>query len=209
MKEKKWLRLTAAVLLLLFVYACASTDPAQFSADDPNPSYRDYADHAFNADDYVHGMIKGGHNLLYWQNPNVDLSRYQEVQVSDFGGRLLPAQNEFSYKPFIKTFNRAFMDSLKLNTGDTDALIIEGAVVECNPSSRATRYLVGFGAGKAAAAVVCEVYEPGQASPCIRIYTRDTASGGAFGGDSRSMLNHILNQLGIRTSSFLEERMEK
>jgi len=127
--------------------------------------------------------------------------------VAGFDGRLLPVQNEFSYEPFIKTFNLAFNDDLKLDAGDTYALRIEGAVVECNPGSRAARYLVGMGAGKADCAVVCEAFEPGQSSPCIRIYTRDTSSGGLFGGDSRAMLNHILNQLGIRTSSFLEERI--
>jgi len=207
MKKRKWFCLASAVAVILFVNACASSDSQNISAGVPNRSFRDYHDHAFDAKEYIQGMQKGGHNLLYWQDPSVDLSKYQAVDVADFDGQLLPVQNEFSYEPFIKTFNRAFNDALKLDAGDTYALRIEGAVVECNPGSRAARYLVGMGAGKAACAVVCEVFEPDQSSPCMRIYTRDTASGGLFGGDSRAMLNHIFNQLGIRTTSFLEERI--
>ena len=76
-------------------------------------------------------------------------------------------------------------------------------MVECNPGSRAARYWVGFGAGKAAGAVVCEVYEPGKTNPCIRIYTRDTGSMGSFGGDSVAMLNHILSQVATRLATTL------
>lgn len=207
MKTKKWFCLVLAIAGIFFVNGCASTDSGKFDADTPNRSFKDYPDHAFDAGEYVQGMQKGGHNLLFWQDPSVDLSRYRAVETIDFHGRLLPVQNEFSYMPFIKTFNRAFRDALTLDPGDSYPLRLEGAVVECNPGSRAARYLVGMGAGKAACAVVCEVFEPGQSTPCIRIYTRDTASGGMFGGDSRAMLNHILNQLGIRVSSFLEERI--
>lgn len=207
MKEKKSFYLLLTIAVLLLTNGCASTDPQHLSANVPVRSFKDYPDQAFDAKDYIQGMQKGSHNLLYWKDSAVDLSQYQTVEVAYFDGRLLPAQEEFSYDPFVKTFNLALSDALTLETGDIGALRIEGAVVECNPGSRAARYLVGMGAGKAAGAVVCEVYEPGQSSPCLRIYTRDTASGGMFGGDSRAMLNHILNQLGIRTSSFLEERI--
>ena len=84
-----------------------------------------------------------------------------------------------------------------------DVLLIEGAVVECNPGSRTARYLVGFGAGKAAGAVVCEIYEPGKPNPCMRIYARDTGSMGTFGGDSVLMLNNIMTVLGTRLATSL------
>jgi hypothetical protein len=149
-------------------------------------------------------MQKGGHNLLIWRDSAVNLSQFSSVKVTEFGGRLLPEQNVFSYDPYITLYNSVFRSSLKLHqNGAADALLIEGAVVECNPGSRAARAWVGFGAGKAGGAVVCEVYEPGKLNPCIRIYTRDTGSSGTWGGDSVRMLNHILSELGVRVATTL------
>lgn len=174
----------------------------------PAISFKNYPDHAFNVKEYIEGMQRGGHNLLIWKDPSADLSRYTSVKITEFGGRLLPEQNVFSYEPYIALFNSVFKSSIKQPQQDTpDALIIEGAVVECNPGSRAARYWVGMGAGKAAGAVVCEVYEPGKPHPCIRIYTRDTASFGTFGGDSVAMLNNIFSQLASRLATTLNSEL--
>ena len=122
----------------------------------------------------------------------------------------MPEQNVFSYDPYIKRFDLSFQSCLNLPQEDSEnALRIEGAIVECNPGSRAARYWVGFGAGKAAGAVVCEAYEPGKSQPCMRIYVRETASSGMFGGNSVAMLNHIVEQAAIRLSSVLEARIAK
>ncbi len=171
----------------------------EVSSQAPFKSFKDYPDHTFNAKEYIQGMKKGGHNLLIWQDTGVNLSQYRTVKVTEFGGRLLPEQTAFSYDQFIAVFNSTFQSSLTLTKEDSpEALLIEGAVVECNPGSRAARYWVGMGAGKAGGAVVCEIYEPGSSQPCIRIYTRDTASSGSFGGNSVAILNHIFTQLGSR-----------
>jgi hypothetical protein len=196
-----------------------SQDKPSSTSDEPVPSpaptqitsassssFKSYPDHSFHlkVKEYINGMQKGGHNLLIWRDTAVSLSQYSSVKVTEFGGRLLPEQNVFSYDPYIALFNSVFRSSLKLTQKDSpDSLLIEGAVVECNPGSRAARYLVGFGAGKSACAVVCEVYEPGNPNPFIRIYTRDTGSMGTFGGDSVRMLNHILSELGIRLGTTL------
>ncbi len=172
----------------------------------PFTSFKNYPDHTFNlkVKEYINGIQKGGHNLLIWRDPAVNLSQYSSVKVTEFGGRLLPDQNVFSYDPYIALFNSVFRSSLKLTQKEfPDSLLIEGAVVECNPGSRAARYWVGFGAGKAACAVVCEVYEPGKPNPSIRIYTRDSGSMGGFGGDSVRMLNHIMSELGTRLATTL------
>jgi hypothetical protein len=172
----------------------------------PSTSFKSYPDRSFHGrvKEYTSGMQKGGHNLLIWRDPSVNLSQYSSVKVMEFGGRLLPEQNVFSYDTYITFFNSVFRSSLKLPQKESpDALLIEGAVVECNPGSRAARYLVGFGAGKAAGAVVCEVYEPGKTNPCIRIYTRDTGSMGTFGGDSVAFLNQILNVIAMRLADTL------
>jgi hypothetical protein len=168
-------------------------------------SFKDYPDNTFPVKEYIQGMEKGGHNLLIWMDPSVDLSMYRAVNVMDFGGRLLPQQDVFSYDQYITLFNSTFKSSLKLSQEESpDALLIEGAVVECNPGSRSQRFWVGFGAGKAAGGVVCEFYEPGASQACIRIYTRDTASSGSFGGDSIAILNHIFSQLAIRLATKLD-----
>jgi len=130
------------------------------------------------------------------------------VKLTDFGGQLLPVQSVFSYDTFVSSFNATFQSSLKLHKEEaSDALRIEGAVVECNPGSRAARNLIGFGAGRAAGAVVCEVYEPGASRPCMRIYARDTGSSGSWGGNSLAMLNHIFFTVANRLSTFLGARI--
>ncbi len=184
----------------------AQTPPAQPSSA-PSSSFKSYPDNSFHlkVKEYVQGMQRGGHNLLIWKDAAVNFSQYSSVKVTEFGGRLLPQQNVYSYDPYIALFNSVFRSSLKLSQTDTpDSLLIEGAVVECNPGSRAARAWVGFGAGRAAGAVVCEVYEPGKSSPCIRIYTRDTGASGSWGGDSATMLNNILSQVATRLAGSLQ-----
>ncbi len=169
-------------------------------------TFKNYPDGSFHlkVKEYIHGMQKGGHNLLIWKDPSMNLSKYSSVKVTEFGGRLLPQQTVFSYDPFIALFNSVFRSSVRLPQKDSpDSLLIEGAMVECNPGSRAARAWVGFGAGRAGGAVVCEIYEPGKASPSVRIYTRDTGASGNWGGDSNMMLNNILSTVASRLAMTL------
>jgi len=181
------------------VIAPSPATPAPFT------TFKNYPDNTFHLKvrEYINGMQKGAHNLLIWKNPAVNLSQYSSVKIKEFGGRLLPQQTAFSYDPFIALFNSVFRSSVRLPQKDSpDSLLIEGAVVECNPGSRAARAWVGFGAGRSGGAVVCEIYEPGKPSPFIRIYTRETtAAGGNWGGDSISMLNNILSQVAMRLAT--------
>jgi hypothetical protein len=198
--------IASIAILLMSAGVIAEDNPASTSSTTSAQfiSFKNYPDHTFNVREYIQGMKKGGHNLLIWQDPSVNLSQYSAVKVTDFGGRLLPQQNVFSYDPYIALFNSTFRSSLRPSQTDApNALLIEGAVVECNPGSRAARAWVGFGAGKAAGGVVCEVYEPGKDQPCIRIYTRDTASSGSYGGNSIAMLNNIFSELAVRLATTL------
>jgi len=205
---KRYLQYLISAVVIVGLLNGYATPALCKKASKPGKSYKEYPAHGFNAKQYVKGMKKGGHNILIWQDPSANLRKYRSVDVADFGGRLLPAQTKFSYTPFIKQFNMTFQDSLKLTREKSpNALRIEGAVVECNPGSRAARYMVGFGAGKASGAVVCEVYEPNQSKPIIRIYARDRGSSGAFGGDSVAFLNHIFSQVALRVSALLEDRI--
>jgi hypothetical protein len=207
MGKNTWLLLTAIALVLGLMAGCAGgTASTETVSASEVRSFKDYPDHAFNAKQYVKGMVKGGHNLLMWQDPAADLSVYTTAELADFGDRLLPVQSEFAYAPFVKHFNLSLRNSLKVSQG-AGGLRIEGEIVECNPGSRAARVWVGMGAGKAASAVVCEVYEPGRMTPSLRIYSRDTASSGMWGGDSVAMLNNIFDQLAVRMASVLEAKI--
>ncbi len=221
MKMKRvfyYLTVTGIVTALVMTGAIAEDNPPATS-DDTAPAavqsqpasasfatFKNYPDNTFHlkVKEYIHGMQKGGHNLLIWRDPGANLTKYSSVKVVEFGGRLLPQQNAFSYDPYIALFNSIFRSSVRLPQKDSpDALLIEGAVVECNPGSRAARAWVGFGAGRAGGAVVCEIYEPGKASPSVRIYTRDTGASGNWGGDSNMMLNNILSTVATRLATTL------
>lgn len=208
MLKKHSIYLIAIVVLIPFFVAGIGT--VSWCKEGAGKSFKEYPDNVFNAREYVKGMSKGGHNLLIWVDPSADLSKYTSANTSDFKGRLLPVQTVFSYDPFIKHFNTSLQNSLKIKKStSTSGLRVEGEMVECNPGSRGARYVVGFGAGKSAGAVACEVYEPGKTQPSIRIYARDTASGGGFGGDSVAMLNHIFSQVAFRVATVLEAKLGK
>jgi hypothetical protein len=215
----RYLMVRCMVIALVSTGAIAQDNPSSASGDTATATatsqaapatfttFKNYPDHAFRpkVKEYINGMHKGGRNLLIWRDPAANLSQYSSVKVTEFGGRLLPEQSAFSYDPYVALFNSVFKSSLRLSQKDSpDSLLIEGAVVECNPGSRAARAWLGMGAGRAGGAVVCEVYEPGKANPCIRIYTRDTsAAGGSWGGDSSAMLNNILSQVAVRLATTL------
>jgi uncharacterized protein DUF4410 len=215
----RYLMVTGIVIVLMSTGAIAEDNPSSTSEDaapaagpiqapsGPFITFKNYPDNSFHLKikEYINGMKKGGHNLLIWKDPGVNLYRYSSAKVTEFGGRLLPQQTAFSYDPYIALFNSVFRSSLKLPQKDSpDSLLIDGAVVECNPGSRAARAWVGFGAGRAGGAVVCEIYEPGKASPSIRIYTRDTtAASGSWGGDSTAILNNIFSQVAMRLATTL------
>ncbi len=204
MTRKSVAVLISLLLVAIFLNGCRSTKGAGNIVN--SQSFKDYPDHSFNAKAYVKGMSKGGHGVLIWQDPSANLKKYKSVKVVKFGGRLLPSQTKFSYKPFIKNLNEIFDDNLGVKRGHRDkSLRIEGAMVECNPGNRAARMFVGLGAGKSAGAIVCEVYEPGKSKPCIRIYARDTAAMSA--ADSISNLNNIFNQISFRITALLEQRI--
>jgi hypothetical protein len=207
--DRKYIRyLVSGALVIALVSGLGSTPSATPSIQNSGKSFKDYPNNTFNAKEYIQGMTKGARNVLIWQDPAADLKKYRSVKVTDFGGQLLPVQNVFSYDPFVSSFNATFQGTIKLPKEESpEALRIEGAVVECNPGSRAARNLVGFGAGRAAGAVVCEIYEPGASRPCMRIYVRDTASSGSWGGNSLGMLNHIFYTVANRLSTFLEVRI--
>ncbi len=201
-----YILLCAAVVFALNGCGGANSGGGSSLAPDQVKALIDFPDKAFDAKAYVHGM--GGENRVYvWQDPAADLSGYRSATMGRFSGRLLPAQDRFSYEPYIKSLEGAVRDSLDIKSGGT--LRIEGSLVECNPGSRAARYLVGMGAGKAAVAGVIEVFEPGKSRPSLRLYARDTASAGGFGGDSVGMMNHIINVLAVRLTTVLEGRVDK
>jgi hypothetical protein len=49
-------------------------------------SFKNYPDQVFNVKEYTNGMQKGGHNLLIWRDPAVNLSQFSSVKVTEFGG---------------------------------------------------------------------------------------------------------------------------
>jgi len=210
-------KLLIAVMILAGLtlsLGCAGTQaPTSSVAPGQVKLLDEYADHSFNPKAYIQGMQAAGHHLYLWKSPSADLSQYSGFTFDDFMTRHLPKLNEkqkatFSYTTYAKKVANTLKNSLTVrDNAGSSTLILKGAVVECNPGSRAARYLVGFGAGKSAGAVACEVYEPGKTDPVIRLYARDTGSAGAFGGDSVAMLNHIFEQVSLRVSSALETRI--
>jgi hypothetical protein len=178
-------------------------------APDQVSKLADFSPNQFDHKVYVRGMAKVARNTLYWQDPDARLGDFQFVNTQGPSAQYLPVNPNFIHEPYVRAFADFFENNLDLqqkSSGNT--LLVKTAVVECNPGSRAARYWVGLGAGKAAVTVVVEVYEPGRDTPSLKIYARDTASAGAFGGDSMSMMNHIMQVIAVRVTTVLEERID-
>jgi hypothetical protein len=169
----------------------------------------DFNANQFNYKVYVRGMSKVARNTLAWQDPDSHLGDFHFIKIEGPTDKYLPVNANFAHKSTVESFGRSFKSYLDLKQKSSGkSLRVVVAVVECNPGSRAARYWVGMGAGKAAGTVVIEVYEPGRNTPSLKIYARDTASMGGFGGDSISMMNSIFEAIANRTTTILEGRID-
>jgi hypothetical protein len=169
----------------------------------------DFQPNSFNHKVYRVGMVKVASNTLAWQDPKARLGDYHSVKIEGPTDKYLPINANFIHQPYVTSFGKSFKANLDLKqTTSSKSLRMVVAVVECNPGSRAARYWVGMGAGKAAASVVVEVYEPGKSTPSLKIYARDTGSAGMFGGDSVAMMTHIYETMAIRVTTVLEGRID-
>ncbi len=169
----------------------------------------DFQPNGFNYKVYTKGMSKVARNTLYWQDPNASMGDYHAITVEGPSDTYLPINANIAHKSNVESFGRLFdsyLDLKQSSSGKTLRVVL--AVVECNPGSRAARYWVGMGAGKAAGTVVVEVYEPGKSTPSLKLYARDTASMGGFGGDSVSMMNSIYEAIAKRLTTVLEGRID-
>jgi len=90
------------------------------------------------------------------------------------------------------------------NAGD-DALIVEGEFTELDPGSRAKRYFVGFGAGKAAVAVAGTVKDA-KGTLLANFKQRRVASMGVAGGDSVKKMTDDCKSIGEDIAKFLSAR---
>lgn len=169
----------------------------------------DFQPNSFNYKVYRAGMSKVATNTMYWQDPKARLGDYHSVKIEGPTDKYLPINANFVHQPYVTSFGKAFKANLDLKqSSSSKSLRLVLAVVECNPGSRAARYWVGMGAGKAAASVVVEVYEPGKTNPSLKIYARDTGSAGMFGGDSMAMMTHIYETMAVRVTTVLEGRID-
>jgi len=193
--------------LALSFTSCASTPDPATQRGDMFKSFKEYPDHVFDVNEYVKGMKKGDHNLLIWRDASVNFSKYKSVTLTYFDGKLLPDRKDFSYAPYIKQFNSVFGQSFRIPSNDPKGLRVEGAVVECNPGLPNAQAMFRQGDDKTYAGVACEIYEPGGSVPVIRIFTRDTATGGAWGGDLDSLMNHIVTIVATRLSKKIETQV--
>jgi len=193
-------------LALVFSGCATSPDPATVRGD-VFKNLKAFPDHSFNAKEYVEGMKKGGHKLLIWKDASVDFSKYNSLNLTDFNGRLLPDQNEFSYTPYIKQFNSDFGKSFAIRTNDPKGLRVEGGVVELNKGLPNAQSILRTGSDKTYAGVACEIYEPGGSVPVMRLFTRDCANGGYWGEGEDSMMNHILKTLASRLSKKIDRQV--
>jgi hypothetical protein len=87
------------------------------------------------------------------------------------------------------------------SAGD-DALIVEGEFTELDPGSRAKRYFVGFGAGKAAVAVAGTVKDA-KGTLLANFKQRRVASMGVAGGDSVKKMTDDCKSIGEDIAKFL------
>ncbi len=203
MRFSKYLQFGILIVAIMFVAGCA-TDGANTTADksvekaavkggetkaaSARPFTLMNLPEDFNHKKYKKGMkrFRRSTTNLYWVDPAADLTKYNSIVFSDFKSTYI--ENKKKFGPYIEEFNENLRTSLRLKKSKNAKLRLVGEVVECNPGSGALRYMIGWGAGKSAATVVCEVYEPGKDTPSLCMYSRSTDSG-SFGSSQNKLIN--------------------
>ena len=77
---------------------------------------------------------------------------------------------------------------------DTNTLILEGTIIEYEPGSRALRYLVGFGAGKAYATVQLRAIDKATKEEIFRGNIVAEQAMGVFGGSFEEVIQKIVDE---------------
>jgi hypothetical protein len=77
---------------------------------------------------------------------------------------------------------------------DTNALSLEGTIIEYEPGSRALRYLVGFGAGKAFATVQLRAIDKATKEEIFRGNIAAEQSMGVFGGSFDEVIQKLVDE---------------
>ena len=77
---------------------------------------------------------------------------------------------------------------------DTNTLILEGAIIEYEPGSRALRYFVGFGAGKAFATVQLRAIDKATKEEIFRGNIAAEQSMGIFGGSFDEVIQKLVEE---------------
>lgn len=77
---------------------------------------------------------------------------------------------------------------------ETNTLILEGTIIEYEPGSRALRYLVGFGAGKAYATVQLKAIDKAKKEEIFRGNIAAEQSMGVFGGSFDGVIQKLVDE---------------
>ncbi|MFW6324376.1 MAG: DUF4410 domain-containing protein [Desulfovibrionales bacterium] len=171
------------------------------------PQLADYPDQGLNLKQYINGMEKAGHNVVMWKDPSVDTSALADrpIYVDEIDARFVPKIDGYPHTPYSTMVKSTLRDTIKASKQKKpNAILVKGSLVEVNYGSKAARFLVGLGAGKASGGVVIEAFLPGKSKPFLRLYGRETASGGLFGGDSVALMNHIFTRNALQVGGVID-----
>ena len=223
MNKKRIFYFILIFLIVLSFNSCGLFNVEKSEVKEYPLSFLDYGEKNFDLKIYTMDMKKTDNGMV-WIDVNFPFNSYKILKVERFW-TILPEKPSFNYKPFVHEFEETFFSNCRTlqrqnwkvivglspttpgsSHSNEATLIIRGAVVECDPGSKAGRILLpGLGVGKVAGGVIYEIFAQGDATPRMRFYTREVDRGKFMGGDSIEMLKDIFFRLG--SLSFEELRL--
>lgn len=95
-----------------------------------------------------------------------------------------------------KKFSRVLDSKIQKEADNIrNALLINCTLVKFNPGSRAVRYLVGWGAGKAVFKVECVFLDKNKGEEIYRAQFESKLAGGFFGGNKKDSVKGSVNSI--------------
>jgi hypothetical protein len=117
-------------------------------------------------------------------------TKYSQVQIKNHQPMELVPQEQVTY--LTKRINDLYLEN---GFPQGDGLIVNYSITSYNEGSRALRYFVGFGVGKAELVVETSFYDAATNKLIGKVESRSDLSRGAFGGSFNEVLDKVAMEI--------------
>jgi len=146
------------------------------------------------------------HRYTVVEPPSISLTEYSILEIPEFKTNLNDAESQELAKRFAGRLHKAIMNFREKNPEDViyeevtmntdkskDVLLMQGTVISYEEGSRAKRYWIGFGSGKAYCTIQAVFIDKETGEELSRTNFDGELAMGLFGGDADEAVDGVVN----------------